>query len=131
MTDADFIVCGAGPGGSTASQYLAEKGHSVLLLDKDDFPRDKACGGGLCPHILEFDHVKENLDQFLESVCYRGMIFSPSLKHSIDHRSKTPLFYNIRRKVFDHELVKFAQESGAELKGPTYGRSPRTTRRLP
>ena len=60
--------------------------------------------------------MKENLDQFLESVCYRGMIFSPSLKHSIDHRSKTPLFYNIRRKVFDHELVKFAQESGAELK---------------
>lgn len=116
MTDADFIVCGAGPAGSTASQYLAEKGHSVLLLDKDDFPRDKACGGGLCPHILEFDHVKENLEEFLESVCYRGMIFSPSLEHSIDHHSKTPLFYNIRRKVFDHALVTFAQESGAELK---------------
>ncbi len=116
MTDADFIVCGAGPAGSTAAKFLSEKGHSVLLLDKDEFPRDKPCGGGLCPHILEFDYVKENLDDFLESLCTRGMIYSPSLNHSIDHSSDTPLFYNIRRKIFDHQLVKFAIESGAEFR---------------
>ena len=116
MTDADFIICGAGPAGATAARFLSQKGHSVLFLDKDDFPRDKACGGGLCPHILEFDYLKENLDDYLESICTRGMIFSPSMTKSIDHVSETPLFYNIRRKAFDHKLVQFAQEEGAELK---------------
>jgi geranylgeranyl reductase family protein len=116
MTDADFIVLGAGPAGATAAHGLADKGHSVLLLDKDDFPRDKACGGGLCPHIMDFPYVRETMDDYLESVCTRGMIFSPSLTKSIDHRSETPLFYNIRRKKFDHQLVKFAQEQGAELR---------------
>ena len=116
MTDADFIVCGAGPAGSTAAKYLAEKEHSVLLLDRGDFPRDKACGGGLCPHVLKFEHVKESLNEYLEGVCTRGMIFSPSMKGSIDHRSESPLFYNIRRKTFDHKLVQFALEKGAELR---------------
>jgi len=116
MADSDFIVCGAGPAGSTAAKFLAEKDHHVLLLDKDDFPRDKACGGGLCPHILEFDHVRESIDDYLESHCTRGMIFSPSLKNHIDHKSDSPLFYNIRRKVFDHRLVQFAREAGAEIR---------------
>lgn len=116
MVDTDFIVCGAGPAGSTAAHFLAEKGHSVLLMDKDDFPRDKACGGGLCPHILEFEYLQDSLDDFMESVCTRGIIYSPSLENHIDHTSETPLFYNIRRKVFDHRLVQFAQERGAELK---------------
>ena len=116
MTDADFIVCGAGPAGATAARGLASFGHSVLLLDRDDFPRDKACGGGLCPHVFDFPHVRENLDDVLESVCTRGMIYSPSLKGHIDQRSETPLFYNIRRKRFDHHLVNMAREAGAELK---------------
>lgn len=116
MTDADFIVCGAGPAGATAAHGLAEKGHSVLLFDKDDFPRDKACGGGLCPHIMDFPYVRETMDDYVESLCTRGKIYSPSLQKSIDYKSESPLFYNIRRKRFDHQLVKFAQEKGAELK---------------
>lgn len=116
MTDADFIINGAGPAGATAARYLADYGYSVIMIDKDDFPRDKACGGGLCPHILDFDYIRESIDEYLDGVCTRGMIFSPSLENSIDHRSETPLFYNIRRKKFDLTLVKFAQEKGAELK---------------
>lgn len=116
MTDADFIVCGAGPAGSTAARYLSGQGHRVILIDRDNFPRDKPCGGGLCPHILDFDYVRETLDDYLETICYRGIIYSPSMKRYIDHRSDTPLFYNIRRKKFDHQLVKFAIEKGAEFR---------------
>ncbi|MDQ3875516.1 MAG: geranylgeranyl reductase family protein [Actinomycetota bacterium] len=41
------MVVGAGPAGSLAAYKLAERGASVLLVDRARFPRDKPCGGGL------------------------------------------------------------------------------------
>lgn len=41
--DAEVIIVGAGPAGSTAVTLLAEAGHDVLLLDKASFPRHKPC----------------------------------------------------------------------------------------
>ena len=43
----DAIVVGAGPAGCAAAYDLAAAGQSVLLVDKRDFPRPKACAGGL------------------------------------------------------------------------------------
>lgn len=43
----DAIVVGAGPAGCAAAWDLATAGRSVLLLDKAEFPRHKACAGGL------------------------------------------------------------------------------------
>ncbi|HVT98029.1 MAG TPA: geranylgeranyl reductase family protein [Acidobacteriaceae bacterium] len=43
----DAIVVGAGPAGCAAAFDLATAGRSVLLLDKAEFPRHKACAGGL------------------------------------------------------------------------------------
>ncbi|MGF1427237.1 geranylgeranyl reductase family protein [Kitasatospora sp. LaBMicrA B282] len=47
--DAQVVVIGAGPAGSAAAGHLARAGVDVLLLEKDDFPRDKVCGDGLTP----------------------------------------------------------------------------------
>ena len=43
----DAIVVGAGPAGCAAAWDLAASGRAVLLLDRADFPRNKACAGGL------------------------------------------------------------------------------------
>src|ERR1700757_250084 len=43
----DAIIVGAGPAGCAAAYDLAAAGHEVLLLDKAEFPRQKACAGGL------------------------------------------------------------------------------------
>ena len=115
----DVIVVGAGPAGSTAAKFLSEKGMKVLLIDKDKFPRDKPCGGGICEHITKFDHIREKIEKgpsdFLDSICIRGKIVSPSAQHTTDYLSETPLFYNVRRKKFDYELVQFAIDAGAEV----------------
>src|ERR1700741_4425937 len=47
--DADVIVVGAGPSGSSAAYWLATAGLDVLVLEKTSFPRAKGCGGGLTP----------------------------------------------------------------------------------
>ncbi len=51
----DVVVVGAGPAGSAAalSALRVRPGAKVLLLDRADFPRDKACGDGIAPHALD------------------------------------------------------------------------------
>lgn len=40
----DVIVIGAGPAGATIARLLAQDSHTVLLVDKAEFPRNKVCG---------------------------------------------------------------------------------------
>jgi geranylgeranyl reductase family protein len=49
----DVLVVGAGPAGSIAALVLARSGASVALLDKAQFPRDKACGDFVGPRGLQ------------------------------------------------------------------------------
>ncbi|GAA2455559.1 geranylgeranyl reductase family protein [Streptomyces glaucus] len=51
----DLAVVGAGPAGAAAAlgALHADPGLRVVLLDRADFPRDKACGDGVGPHVLD------------------------------------------------------------------------------
>lgn len=51
----DLAVVGAGPAGTAAAlgALHASPGLSVLLLDRADFPRDKSCGDGIAPHVID------------------------------------------------------------------------------
>jgi len=44
MTVFDACIVGAGPAGAALATHLARDGCSVLLLDRQQFPRDKVCG---------------------------------------------------------------------------------------
>lgn len=50
--DADVVVVGAGPAGSSTAFWAASAGLDVLLVDKATFPRDKVCGDGLTPRAV-------------------------------------------------------------------------------
>ena len=49
----DVAVIGAGPAGSIAALTLARGGARVALLDRAEFPRDKACGDLVGPRGLQ------------------------------------------------------------------------------
>ena len=51
----DLVVVGAGPAGSATAlgALRADPRLRVLLLDRADFPRDKSCGDGIAPHVVD------------------------------------------------------------------------------
>ena len=49
---ARIAIVGAGPAGAAAGWHLATSGHSVTLIDRALFPRDKTCGDWLTPAAL-------------------------------------------------------------------------------
>jgi geranylgeranyl reductase family protein len=51
----DLVVIGAGPAGTAAALGALHRRPdlSVLLVDRAAFPRDKACGDGIAPHVLD------------------------------------------------------------------------------
>ena len=53
MQSHDVVIVGAGPAGATAAIAARREGASVLLLDRAAFPRDKTCGDGIAPHVLD------------------------------------------------------------------------------
>jgi len=70
----DVIVVGAGPAGAICAAYLAKAGVDVLLIDKEHFPRDKACGDllreGIVSHINALGAI-DALDKM--STCIRNL----------------------------------------------------------
>jgi flavin-dependent dehydrogenase len=53
-TSHDVVIIGASLAGSTAAYLLGSRGFRCALIDKQDFPRQKACGGGLSRLALPY-----------------------------------------------------------------------------
>ncbi|MBD1912495.1 MULTISPECIES: geranylgeranyl reductase family protein [unclassified Leptolyngbya] len=113
----DCIIVGAGPAGGSAAYHLAKRGRSVLLLEKATLPRYKPCGGGVSPQVAEwFDFdFSPAISLKIDTIRYTWDMEDP-VEAKLD--SLQPIWM-VRRDVFDHFLVKKAQEQGAELKDGT------------
>ena len=114
----DVAIVGAGPAGSMAAKLLSEKGLKVILIDKEKFPRDKPCGGGLPRRLLETYSFVNSLS-IIESSSYSGTIYSPSFKEKVEIHSDLPLVGMVLRKKFDFFLVKLAVEKETFFMGST------------
>jgi len=112
----DVLIIGAGPAGATAATFLARSNASisVIILEKDTFPRNKPCGGALTVRIFErFEYLSP---EQTESVVHGGYLYAPNLtsKVKIEDPEK-PVGYMVLRENFDNILVEKAKESGAKL----------------
>ena len=112
MRTFDALVVGGGPAGSTTAYRLAERGHSVLLVDKARFPRDKPCGGGMtmravkqCP-VDPTPVVEEEIDDIELRFRYDDCV----VRHA-----HTPCVWMTQRKRLDAFLLEAARERGAEV----------------
>ena len=107
----DAAIIGAGPAGSTAAIHLARRGHSVLLIDKEQFPRDKVCGDGL---IADAIGALKRAELYADVVRlgYQtsiGTVYSPS-RICFDVEGE---YLTLKRYVLDDLIKRKAEESGA------------------
>lgn len=114
----DVVVVGAGPAGSTAAKFLSEESLKVLLIDKDKFPREKPCGGGLPFRVLNrFEYIKD--EGLIDSYSFGGVVHSSNMKYKVEIEKDEHIAAMVLRKKFDFGLVKLAVDSGAILKDGT------------
>lgn len=110
----DICVIGAGPAGSTAAKFLAQKGFDVKLIDRQKFPRDKPCGGGLPYQVLKrYPYI--NNENFVDSYSLAGYAYSSSLNYKIVVQDKEPIVAMTLRRNFDKNLVDLAVEEGVDF----------------
>lgn len=121
----DVIIVGAGPAGAMTATILAQRGYDVLLLDRNDFPRDKTCGDGIPSGALSRLFELGMREKF-EAALARGemyQIHKMSLMSPKGNIIEADFNYNgevhsyvMPRLYFDSIIKEHAVESGAEFR---------------
>lgn len=114
MSTHDLIIVGSGPAGAAAAlgALQARPGMSVALLDRARFPRDKTCGDGIAPEVMDL----------LEGASVPGVgdgwtpIDRLSMRRGdkVVERTMARSTWVIPREVFDARLHEAAVRAGAQ-----------------
>ncbi len=129
MTDEQFdlIVVGGGPGGSTVATLVAKRGHSVLLLEREQLPRYQI-GESTLPYTLgickilgvDDELAKAGFTEKLGGVWCWG---SRGNQVRVDFRDVVPepliagaYAYQVERMKFDKLLLDNARRMGVEVR---------------
>lgn len=118
----DVLVVGGGPAGATISALLAERGHRVVVVEKERHPRFHI-GESLLPLNLPlFDRLGIRAEVERTSIQKYGVQFvSPYHGKSVTYDfgrawdKRFPYSFQVRRSTFDHLLLKNAASKGAEV----------------
>jgi geranylgeranyl reductase family protein len=117
MMEFDVIIIGAGPAGSLTAYLLSRKGFRVGVFDRNAFPvKGKVCGEYLCPagfDLLKELKIENVLDGYPKII---GMnLFSPN-QQKVDTKFPNNKFgHGLKREKFDNDLVRLAQQAGAQF----------------
>jgi len=122
MRECDVFIIGGGPAGSIAAKKLADKGYSVIIVEKVKFPRF-VIGESLLPRcnkLLEEAGILEAVEgagfQFKGGVAFENEKNDIKIVHfqenlGQEHNSS----FQVRRETFDHLLLKSAEDAGTKV----------------
>lgn len=120
----DVLIIGAGPAGTSAAAVLAEKGHRVLVLEREKFPRYHIgesllpfCYGplerlGLIPKLKASHFVKKYSVQFVSP---NGKASQPFYFFNRFDRETIAQTWQVLRSDFDQMLLENARAKGATV----------------
>jgi geranylgeranyl reductase family protein len=116
----DVLVVGAGPAGSAVAAALARAGREVVLVERAQHPRPKACAEYASPRIVEELQLLGVSDDAWQrdALPLRGMhVIRGDDRVEIAYRDRSGprSAWGLDRLAFDAALAAHARESGAEL----------------
>ena len=122
--DFDFAVAGGGPAGSSAAISLAQRGHSVVLFEREKFPRFHI-GESLLSTVNDAFAALGVADE-IESACFPAKWGARLYTHDgqsgryVDFANawdvKRPQTYQVCRAEFDRILLERARELGVDVR---------------
>ena len=114
----DCVVVGGGPGGAWAAKYAADRGDSVLLLEKD-----REVGVPVrCAEAVGERGLKSLVDpeqRWISNVIEGVVLVAPDGKEVV-LESGSERGYMLERKIFDYDLVQMATTMGVEVLTKAY-----------
>ncbi len=116
MKKRQVIIVGAGVGGSSTAYHMAKLGIDVLMVEKDNFPRDKPCGDG---QVQSMHSLLKSMDIYdeIEKHAYKcpGTMFSDDREEYYDYHSGEGEFtFCTPRYIFDDIVNKAAIKAGVD-----------------
>ncbi len=115
MTVWDLAIVGSGPAGSATAigALRVDPSLRVALLDRASFPRDKSCGDGIAPQVIDL------LDGAGVTGIVDGHVPVPRLRlargpSGVDRKMVRPTWV-IPRSTFDLRLLEAAHAAGATV----------------
>jgi len=125
MTDMEsrqIVVIGAGPAGAIAAALLKRKGHDVLIVERQQFPRF-SIGESLLSHCLDFVEEAGMLDAVKAAgfQLKNGAAFACGDQYSAFDFGQTfsngkPTTFQVQRADFDKLLADEAERQGVEIR---------------
>jgi geranylgeranyl reductase family protein len=120
MEHFDVAVIGGGPGGSVCAAFCAASGLSVVLIEREKFPREKVCGDCLNPECWPILR-RLGIDQRVRALPHATLDWVEFINVCDVHlRVDLPRGEDaeiaIKRGAFDSLLLERARELGAEVR---------------
>jgi flavin-dependent dehydrogenase len=125
MTDAEVLVVGGGPAGSSVAFALARAGVDVLLVDRARFPRPKPCAEYLSPEASRIladmgalDAIERSGAAALGGIRVRapnGAVIAGDFNASHGYHGFSDRGLSVRREILDKILVDRARAAGATV----------------
>ena len=122
--DFDFAVAGGGPAGSSAAISLGQRGHSVVLFERDTFPRFHIGESLLSTANDAFAAL--GVTKRIEAACFPEKWGARLFTHDgqsgryVDFTNvrevNRPQTYQVCRQEFDRILLERAREVGVEVR---------------
>jgi len=110
----DVIVVGGGLAGLCASIHLSQSGVSVILIEKNSYPKHKVCGEYVSNEVLPYLKFL-GLDPFKHGA-KRISEFELTTRRNKKIYARLPLGgFGISRYTLDYELYKLALASGVNI----------------
>ena len=110
--NADVVVVGAGPSGVAASIGLVRRGAKVVLIEKEKFPRQKPCAGGVSESALR--HLKYDITPVVREEV-KDFRLALSYKNDCVVRSSKTIISMTKRIELDELGLNSALAEGCQL----------------